>query len=143
MMRPLGGAEMAFFVSSARVAATTEKSAGLGFFVDWSNRVMRSTCSAPRRWNTHHPANATMTMTAAVRTARELFIWLASLSSFLDSCARFAGCFAALDRLAFVVRLLSFREADGDLDASVFQVHAHRHEGHAAFDSLTYQLADL
>src|SRR5262249_20412386 len=104
---------------------------------------MRSTCSAPRRWNTHQPASATMTRTAAVSTARELFIWPASLPSFLDCCARFAVGLAALDRLALVVRLLAFCEADGDLHAPIFQVHADGHDGHAALGGLANQLADL
>src|SRR5215831_1760440 len=125
---------MAFFVSPASVASTTENAWAFGCFVAWSNRLMRSTCSALRRWNTHHPASTTMTMTAAVRTARELFIWPASLPSFLDRCARFARRFAPLDRLALVVRLLPFRETDGDLDAPVLQVHPDRHQRHAALD---------
>src|SRR5262245_31810506 len=103
---------------------------------------MRSTCSAPRRWNTHHPASTTTMRTAAVRAARELFIWPASLSSFLHGRARFARGFATLDGLALVVRLLSFREADRDLHAAVFEIHADGHDRHAALGRLANQLAD-
>src|SRR5262249_40996292 len=143
MMRPLGGAAIAFLVSPASVASTTWKASALGFLVARSKRDMRSTCSAPRRWNTHQPASTTMTRTAAVTTARELFISPASLPSFFYGCARFARGFAALDGLALVVRLLALCEADRDLHAPVLQVHADGHDRHAALGRLPNQLADL
>src|SRR6516162_722919 len=104
---------------------------------------MRSTRSAPRRWKTHQPAATTSTMTAAVRTARELFIWPASLSSFLHSRPRFPLGLTPPDGLAFVVRLLAFREADGDLHAAILQIHPDGHDRHAALRRLADQLADF
>src|SRR6185436_7546158 len=60
-----------------------------------------------------------------------------------DGRARFAIDFALLDRLALVVVLLPFREADRHLDAAVLEVQPHRDEGHALLHRLPNQLADL
>src|SRR5580765_223690 len=61
----------------------------------------------------------------------------------LDRGARFPIDFAALDRLALVVVLLASGEADCHLHAAVLEIHANRHERHAALHGLANQLSDL
>src|SRR5882672_5216313 len=60
-----------------------------------------------------------------------------------DRRAGLAIRFAALDRLALVVVLLAFGEADGNLHAPLLVVQPDRHERHALLDRLADQFADL
>src|SRR5713101_6864878 len=141
MMRPLGGAAIAFFVSPARVASTRANVPP--FFCACSYCASRSIRAALPRRNIYQPAAARTTMTAAIRTARFIFIWGNSLSSFFHGCARFPIRLAALDRFAFVVVLLALREADRHFDTAVLEVHPDGDQGHPLLDGLPDQLLDL
>src|SRR5262245_49325221 len=66
-----------------------------------------------------------------------------SRSAFFDGGARFALRLPALDGLALVVRLLAPRQAHGDLDPAVLEVHPHGDERHAALDRLPYELPEF
>src|SRR5712692_200622 len=60
-----------------------------------------------------------------------------------DRRSRFAIRLAPLDRLALVVLLLAFREADGHLHAAVLEVHADRHQRHPLLDGPANELPDF
>src|SRR5438094_91251 len=60
-----------------------------------------------------------------------------------DRRACFAVGLAALDRLAFVVLLLPFRQADRHLHATLLVVEPHRDERHSLLDRLADQFPDF
>src|SRR5215510_3806648 len=51
--------------------------------------------------------------------------------------------FPPFDRLALVDRLLALGQCDGQLDASVLEVHTERHDGQSALGGLAQQLVQL
>src|ERR1700741_3494169 len=65
------------------------------------------------------------------------------LSPRLDRRPRFAIRFPALDRLALVVVLLAFGQADSHFHAAVLEVQPDGDERHAPLDGLTDQFTDL
>src|SRR5690348_15325997 len=79
----------------------------------------------------------------ACRSSNGTFMDASILSSRLDRRTRFAVGFAALDRFALVVLLLAFREADGDLHASVLVIEADGDERHPLLYGFPNQFPDL
>ena len=61
----------------------------------------------------------------------------------LDRRPGFTIHFAASNRLAFVMRLFSTREADEHFDAAVLEVHLERHQRESLFGCSSNQLPDL
>src|SRR5262245_26103355 len=147
---------MACFVSPFSVAGPVEKTSADGRFSAVANAASRSIGSPPLlRLNSHQPTTRSTITTTAARTVRLPFMPLLASGNvsiyhsrglpppFLHGRPRLAIGPAPLDRLALVVSLLAFREPEGNLDPTVLEVHAGRHERHAALDRLADQLSNL